>query len=129
MLEAVGFWRKNYLFCTLINEKFDNWHVLFYFRVTINYKVKLHRIPPSMIGGRCYFAWQDAKAVVKHLRQFRNVIQQSCFAASIILHIGKTRYGKFGFLFSFVALFCLLHYFFIHFTSLPCNFIHAQQMM
>jgi len=65
------------------------------FGVTINYKVKLHRIPPSMIGGRCYFAWQDAKAVVKHLRQFRNVIQQSCFAASIILHIGKTSFQVF----------------------------------
>lgn len=44
-----------------------------------------------MMGGRCYFAWQDAKTVVKHLRQFRDVIQQSSFAANIILHIGETR--------------------------------------
>eukprot|EP00112_Aurelia_sp_Birch-Aquarium-sp1_P017902 Seg42.6_Seg42.7 transcript_id=Seg42.6_Seg42.7/GoldUCD/mRNA.D3Y31 product="FAD-linked oxidoreductase" protein_id=Seg42.6_Seg42.7/GoldUCD/D3Y31 len=65
------------------------------FGVTTNYKLQLHKIPPRMVGGCCYFSWHDAKAAIKHMRDFQKCLQQNNLVANAMLHIGKTSFQVF----------------------------------
>eukprot|EP00794_Sanderia_malayensis_P015810 gene15810-17405_t len=70
----------------------SNFGLLFRSGIVTRYTIKLHEIPPLVLGGCCYFPWHEASTVLKHLRDFQRKLEDRKLVLNAMLHIGKSRF-------------------------------------